>query len=100
MTQRPKFVLPWPIVISEVVGFLLIILGYLDIKQSSLLPAWLSGTGSAATLIIVGLMLMLPAGLFLVSGWFGQLDSWIKPTFGHSAGRERKKKEHDDDTDH
>ncbi|MGL5421294.1 MAG: DUF1418 family protein, partial [Plesiomonas shigelloides] len=50
MTQRPKFVLPWPIVISEVVGFLLIILGYLDIKQSSLLPAWLSGTGRAATM--------------------------------------------------
>lgn len=100
MTSRPKAVLPWPIVLSEVAGFILIIFGYLDIKQSAWVPDWLSGSGSAATLIILGLILMLPAGLFLVSGWFGQLDRWIRPTFHHSAGRERKKKEHEDDTDH
>ncbi|MGL4455501.1 MAG: DUF1418 family protein [Plesiomonas sp.] len=97
-----KPVLPWPLVLSEIVGFIALVLGYFEIKQNTLLPAFFDAQEQGVILIIIGVLLMLPAGLYLASGWFSQVDQWVKPHFNHSSAEERKKnrKETDNDTDH
>ncbi|MGL5007801.1 MAG: DUF1418 family protein [Plesiomonas sp.] len=101
-TSERKSVLPWPLVLSELLGFMAIVLGYAEIKQYIQLPLFFEGQKQGVVLIIVGVLLMLPAGVYLVSGWFSQIDQLITPHFSHSSAKERKKncKETDNDTDH